>query len=211
MGRISKRAVDALVCPPGKDREFLWDDALVGFGVAAFQSGKKTYVIQFRKAGRSRRSAIGDHGRLTPDEARSAAKKLLGGVEQGTDPVAMRRAERAVRSFREVAAQFLVAHVKDKRKPRTFVGYETLSRRHINPALGAICIVEVRRFHVARLHSSISDSPGAPTALFPLSRRSGIGRPGATKHRTMETLPAESSATGSAGASAFSRPPSSGD
>jgi len=37
--------------------------------------------LQFRKGGRTRRSIVGDHGRMTPDEARSAAKKLLGGVE----------------------------------------------------------------------------------------------------------------------------------
>jgi hypothetical protein len=78
MGRITKRAVDALQCPAGKDREFLWDDALAGFGVAAFPSCKKVYVTQYRQAGRSRRITIGEHGRLTPDEARSEAKKLLG-------------------------------------------------------------------------------------------------------------------------------------
>lgn len=77
-GRVSKRSVDGLACPTGKDRIFLWDDALAGFGVAAFASGKKVYVAQFRKDGRSRRSTIGDHGRLTPDEARSQAKTLLG-------------------------------------------------------------------------------------------------------------------------------------
>ena len=26
-GRITKRAVDALQCPAGRDRDFLWDDA----------------------------------------------------------------------------------------------------------------------------------------------------------------------------------------
>src|ERR1700723_3194480 len=106
-GRISKHAVDALICPPDKDRIFLWDDALAGFGVGAFPSGKRTYYIQFRKSGRSRRAIVGDHGRMTPDEARSAAKKLLGGVEGGVDPTAARRAEREVRSFREVAADFM--------------------------------------------------------------------------------------------------------
>jgi Arm DNA-binding domain len=89
-GRISKRSVDALICPPCKDREFLWDDALAGFGVAAFPSGKKVYVAQYRQNGRSRRSNIGEHGRLTPDEARSEAKKLLGAVEGGADPIAQR-------------------------------------------------------------------------------------------------------------------------
>jgi hypothetical protein len=47
-GRISKCSVDALICPAGKDREFLWDDALSGFGVTAFPSGKKVYVAQYR-------------------------------------------------------------------------------------------------------------------------------------------------------------------
>jgi hypothetical protein len=34
-GRISKRSVDSLTCPVGKDRIFLWDDALAGFSVTA--------------------------------------------------------------------------------------------------------------------------------------------------------------------------------
>jgi Arm DNA-binding domain len=82
-GRISKRTVDALVCPFGKDREIFWDDDLAGFGVAAFPSGSKTYILQYRKDGRSRRAQIGKHGRLTPDEARSEAKKLFGRIEAG--------------------------------------------------------------------------------------------------------------------------------
>jgi len=40
-GRITKRSGDAFACAPGKDREFLWDHAVSGFGVAAFPSGKK--------------------------------------------------------------------------------------------------------------------------------------------------------------------------
>ena len=63
-GRVTKRAVDALQCRAGKDRIFLWDDALAGFGVAAFPTGRKVYVAQYRKDGRSRRITIGEHGRF---------------------------------------------------------------------------------------------------------------------------------------------------
>ena len=118
-GRISKRSVDALTCPAGKDREFLWDDAVSGFGVAVFPSGKKVYVAQYRQDGRSRRANIGEHGRLTPGEARSEAKKLLGVVETGVDPIAERRAARDVRTFGDVAEDFLGLHVATKRKSRT--------------------------------------------------------------------------------------------
>jgi hypothetical protein len=44
--------------------------------------------VQYKQGGRSRRATIGEHGRLTPDEARREAKKLLGAVESGEDPVA---------------------------------------------------------------------------------------------------------------------------
>ncbi|WP_294538184.1 Arm DNA-binding domain-containing protein [uncultured Rhodoblastus sp.] len=122
--RISKRSIDSLFCPQGKDREFLWDDALAGFGVAAFASGKKVYVAQYRKDGRSRRVSLGEHGRLTPDEARSMAKTVLGQVEQGADPVEERRKARAIRTFREVAEDFIKLHVAMKRKGGTKADYE---------------------------------------------------------------------------------------
>ena len=159
--RVSKRSVDAHFCPPGKDREFLWDDALSGFGVAAFPSGKKTYVAQFRKDGRSRRVAVGDHGRLTPEEARSQAKKMLGQVEQGADPVDERRKACAVRTFREVADEFMRAHVEAKRKQHTKENYRAIIDRQILPAIGNKRIVDLRLYDVTQLHRRLSKAPYA--------------------------------------------------
>lgn len=158
-GRISKRTVDALECPPGKDREFLWDDALAGFGVAAFVSGRKVYVVQYRQNGRSRRSTIGDHGRLTPDEARREARKLLGMVETGTDPIEDRRAARAVRTFGQVAEEFLDLHARAKRKTRTAEEYDRALQLHVLPAIGAKRIIDVKRADVARIHARLSGTP----------------------------------------------------
>ncbi len=160
-GRISKRSVDAFACPRGKDREILWDETLTGFGVIAFPTGRKVYVVQYRQHGRSRRASIGEHGRLTPDEARSQAKTILGQVAQGADPIDERRKARTVRTFAEVAADFIENHVAAKRKGRTAEGYESLLSNHVLPAIGSKRIEDVRRPDVAQLHSRMKRTPGA--------------------------------------------------
>jgi integrase len=167
-GRISKRSVDALKCKAGQDRVFLWDDALAGFGVAAFPSGKRVFVAQFRQNGRSRRIALGDYGRLTPDEARSSAKKVLGAVEDGADPIQGRKDARAVRTFKEVSEEFLRLHVVAKRKPRTAEEYARLLNLHILPAIGSRRLDDVRRVDIARLHGQLSDRPGAANRCMAL-------------------------------------------
>lgn len=158
-GRVTKRAVDALACPAGKDREFLWDDAIAGFGVAAFPSGKKVYVAQYRQGGRSRRANIGEHGRLTPDEARSEAKKLLGVVETGADPIAERRTARDVRTFGDVADDFLSLHVATRRKSRTGTEYRQILKMIVLPAIGSKRIIDVRRPDAASLHGKLAATP----------------------------------------------------
>jgi integrase len=124
-----------------------------------FPTGKKVYVAQFRANGRSRRMAIGEHGRLTLDEARSEAKKLLGAIESGADPIAQRRAARAARTLREVANDFMRLHIASKRKSRTHEEYERLLKLHILPALGARRLVDITRSDVAKLHAKLSNRP----------------------------------------------------
>ena len=47
-----------------------------------------TLVVQYRNsAGRTRKLALGRVGVLTPDEARQRARKALGRVADGADPV----------------------------------------------------------------------------------------------------------------------------
>ena len=162
-GPITKTSVDALACPSNKDREILWDgghkEAVRGFGIAAFRNGGKCYIAQYRKDGRSRRTRIGEHGRLTPEQARKEARKILGLVEGGADPIAERKAARAVRTFKAVADDFLANHVRAKRKGRTADEYARILSVHVVPALGSKRIVDLRRADVAKLHARLAASP----------------------------------------------------
>jgi hypothetical protein len=79
--------------PDGRAKATLyWDDALPGFGLRVSVDGQvKSYVAQLRVAGRSVRTKIGRADRLTPKEARDEARKVLGKMQAGENPVAQRR------------------------------------------------------------------------------------------------------------------------
>ena len=78
MPKITKRVVDAVEV---REKDYVvWDDELPGFGLRVFGSGKRSYVIQYRTAGHSRRYTIGLHGVWTPETAWQEAKAQLGRV-----------------------------------------------------------------------------------------------------------------------------------
>jgi integrase len=102
---------------------------------------------------------LGEHGRLTPDEARKEAKVLLGEVARGLDPIEARHAERRVRTFREVAEDFMRIHIEPKRKPNTAREFRRVLDKNIQPAIGARRLVDLRRADVARLHAQLGATP----------------------------------------------------
>ena len=203
--KITKRTVGNLKCSPGKDRTLFWDTEIRGFGVAAFKSGAKVYVVQYRKDGRSHRFALGKHGPLTAEQARSKARETLGKVIGGADPITERKEARAVRTFKEVAEDFL-GHVARLKKPRTAEEYRRLLKNHVYPEIGSKRIVDVSSIDVARMHKNGRDaSQRKPRArghierleVGPRSRRK------AEKYRPPLTRPKRSTAIPSKAASAI--------
>jgi hypothetical protein len=78
MVKITKRVVEKA---EARAKDYvIWDDELPGFGVRVFNSGKRSYVIQYRMRGRSRRYTIGLHRAWAPETARREAKVQLGRV-----------------------------------------------------------------------------------------------------------------------------------
>ena len=80
--QITKRMVDRL--KPSDAEYFAWDGKLVGFGLRVQPTGAKTYVVKYRPgSGRgapTKRVTLGRVGTLTPDEARTLARKTLAAV-----------------------------------------------------------------------------------------------------------------------------------
>lgn len=111
-GKITKRAVDAVVAPPqgSNARTYLWDDEVKGFGLMVTDKGHRSYVLQYRIGGRSgqtRRVTIGKHGSpWTPDSARKRALELLEQIRRRIDPFDAERARmEAERERQRLAAE----------------------------------------------------------------------------------------------------------
>ncbi len=156
MANITKRTIDALA-PEGRDY-FVWDDEMPGFGMRVFASGKKCYVVQYRKDGRTRRMSLGLHGRLTPDEARKLAKSYLGDVAKGHNPAEERASVRRDPTVGELCDLYLKEGraAKPTKKESSWKTDESNIVRHIRPLLGSRKLRSLTRADVQRFQADVT-------------------------------------------------------
>lgn len=162
MPKLTKRVVEAAQAIE-RDR-FIWCDELPGFGVRIFPSGKRSYLVQYRTAGRSRRVTIGLHGRLTAEEARKEAMSLLGQVAKGGDPAEERLTRRKSMTVSELCRRYIAAAESGlvlgkggrPKKPLTLYTDKGRIDRHIIPLLGGRLVRDVTPTDVARLIRDIT-------------------------------------------------------
>src|SRR5262245_65544482 len=73
----------------GTDRTIYWHQKLHGFGLMVTAAGHKSYVVQYRAGGVSRRFTI--KGSVPLKAALKQAKAVIGQVAKGGDPLAEKR------------------------------------------------------------------------------------------------------------------------
>lgn len=154
--RITKRIVEA--AQPATHDYFLWDDELPGFGLRVFASGKRSYVVQYRKGGRTRRVAIGLHGRLTPDEGRKQAMILLGSVAKGDNPAEERATIRRDPTISDLCDLYLKEGpiIRPRKKESTWVADRRNIELHIRPLLGCRKLCNLAKIDVQRFQADVT-------------------------------------------------------
>jgi integrase len=157
--KLTKRTVSALT--PAGGRYMVWDTELRGFGLRVEPSGAMSYLVRYRPRGsaRQRQITIGRHGVLTADEAREAARKALGAVAHGDDPMAERSATREGLTLQQLADRFFKEHTEKKLKEASADFYRWTLEKHVLPTLGKRKALEIAEADVSRLHSDMSETP----------------------------------------------------
>ena len=174
---LSKRNIDNLEA--ANKPWIAWDDKLTGFGMKVYPSGKKSFVVNYRsgegsRKDRNNRVVIGHYGRISAEEGRRRAHKLLGEVASGGDPAEERAEARRMPLLSEAFEDYMA--VNPNRKARTNEDYRKVFRRYLSDwgkrALDAITRQDVEaRFNSLTVESGWASANQAISLLRSVYRR----------------------------------------
>lgn len=152
--RFTKPKVDALPpALPGKRDEYR-DEATPGLWLRVSATGVKTYAVLARaKGGALERVTIGTADKLTPENARDRAKKIIADLTTGVSHAAEAKAKRGALTFDELIEGYLT---NTEMKPRSLAAYRWLYTKHVKAELGQRKLSDITVERIRALHTKIS-------------------------------------------------------
>jgi hypothetical protein len=102
----------------GTSRDVRWDDAVPGFGVRIYPSGRKAFVLSYRIGAKKHLMALGDFDPLglSFDEFRKRARRELNKVEEGRDPLEEKKRINHAKTFGELLDKYIAEYAKRRKK-----------------------------------------------------------------------------------------------
>ncbi len=190
--KLTKRAVESQV--PGDHDIILWDTELKGFGCKITPKAKRVYFCYYRtRNGTQRRPTIGQHGKVTAEQARDTARRWLARVADGGDPSQERQAARGAPTMAEFCERFMAEHAELRNKPGTIYNYRWMIDRFITPALGSRKVPDITRADIDRLHRGLRHTPyqanrvrGLLSKIMNIAERWGIRPDGSNPTRHVD-------------------------
>ena len=168
--KITIRAVEAL-----KPGETIADTALPGFMVRRQKGDAQVYFIRKAHNGVRHFQTIGEHGTgWTEASARAEAQILLGSIQKGLSPAALRLKARGMPTL-EARITTFIDERRSVIKDSTLYNYERFLRNYIAQKpdadrsaqrLGNLKIDQVTRAQISALHRSLAEKPRAANHLL---------------------------------------------
>ena len=140
--KIDYLFVSTAACDPGKRKQDFYDTLIAGFVLEVRANGGKTYYLRYTGPdGRLRQKKIGGVLDISVAEARKEAQRLRSLVVLGGDPLAEKRAVKAVPTYREIAA----VHLRYAKHQRSYASTEGTIRVHLTPKWGNVRVNQITR------------------------------------------------------------------
>jgi integrase len=166
---------------PAKADRIVRDTKVPGFGLSIRKSGRKGWSFQFRnQRGEQRKMGLGPVDRVTLAQARKEARRLLGQVDNGRDPLQEKRDRAAAAAAEKDAERLTFAVVADewfsvasrKLRPKTLREYRRQLDRRLFPVFGTRGITSIEAADLQAYHEEAEiDSPLSARQDYKLCRQ----------------------------------------
>ncbi len=157
-----KRVVDAI--RPSDVRYMVWDSTLSGLGLDVWPSGRKSWILFYRVAGQQRRMTLGTTERMPPAVARVTARAALAKVDQGIDPLALRRGakdrttDQTPATVAEIAERYLTS-LRSRSASAWSAEAARIYRLHLAPSLAEMPVRSVAVKDARAIHEAMAATP----------------------------------------------------
>jgi integrase len=159
---------------PGPKRQTISDPELRGLYVRVTPTGAKSYVAVARDPdGRQIWATVGGADVLTIDQARERARSAIQRIKDGLEPFEAPAPKPD--TFGEIAAEYLVRHVKAKGL-RSAPEIERVLNKYVMPHWRDREFREIKRSDAARLLDTVEDNHGKHQADHTLAHIRGVMR-----------------------------------
>src|SRR5262245_6969509 len=157
MSTLTELFIKTATAKPGAERTIFWDEALPSFGLMVTRKGAKSYVVQYRSDGTSRRLTLKPG--LALKAARREARHVLGSVAKGGDPLGERRkaAAEATNTLQAVCKDYLD---REGKRLRGVEARRAVLERTVYPRLGDRQIESIRRSEIVKLLEMVEAESG---------------------------------------------------
>ena len=148
--------------PPEMGQSLIYDQEIPNLAVRLSPGGTKTFIVYKKIDGKPRKIGIGRFPGINVEEARRQAKKIIGKLADGIDPVKERKRDEALALTLEKAVEEYKKARESKLRPKTLSEYQRMVDSYLPDWLGK-ATVDITRDMVEKRHAKITkeNGPGA--------------------------------------------------
>ena len=152
--KLTKRIIDNVTyAGNAQSRDVRWDLSIPGLGLRIYPSGRKSFVLSYRIAGRKRLMTLGNYGTLTLEQARKLAKKHLVEIIDQKDPLQQKQSAAHTKTIKALCETYMERHATVHKK--SWKDDERRINKYILPKWANLKVNSIKRADVAALHSKI--------------------------------------------------------
>jgi integrase len=166
--RLNDKTVRELI--PQEDRDYqVFDTEIRGLSIRVLRSGARSFVLDYRFAGRQRRMAIGRWPEWSVTAIRERARELRRLIDEGCDPLGERGDLRDAPRFKDMIDRYLVEHVPHL-APLNASDQRSVLTKLVAPLWANKLVADITPHDVAKLLNIIAEGRARPSKQKPNNR-----------------------------------------